>query len=129
MQTAGTVRVKDEVPEDTKPPLARLSGSDPDPSTDLVLPDSDHAALLIKAQPLHIQQLIQTSIDWFLKEIAFKKGFPLVKDKRFMAINALRDNADHLGLREVHDRLFWDVKYANRLASIVSEVLGLNDSW
>ena len=89
----------------------------PDPATDLVLPESDHAALLIKAQLLHIQQLIQNLIDWFLKEIAFEKGFPLVKDKWAMAINVLRDNADNLGLHKVRDRLYWDMRYANHLAS------------
>ena len=105
-----------------KPLLTQPLGSVPDPATDLVLPESEHTALLIKAQPLHIQQLIQSSINWFLKEIAFKKGFPLVKDKWPMAINVLRENTDNLGLCEVRDRLYWDMRYANRLASIVSDL-------
>jgi hypothetical protein len=111
-----------------KPLLTHLSSCEPDPATDLVLPESDHAALLIKAQPLHIQQLIQNSINWFLKEITFEKGFPLVKDKWAMAINALRDNADNMGLREVRDRLYWDMKYAYRLASIVCDLAGIHQS-
>ena len=107
-----------------KPLLTQPLGSVLDPATDLVLPESKHAALLIKAQPLHIQQLIQSSIDWFLKEIAFEKGFPLVEDKRAMAINMLRDNTDNLGLCEVQDWLYWDMRYANYLASIVSDLAG-----
>jgi hypothetical protein len=111
-----------------KPPLTQLSSCEPDPATDLVLPESDHAALLIKAQLLHIQQLIQNSITWFLKEITFEKGFPLVKDKQEMAINMLRDNADNMGLQEVQDWLYWDMKYAYHLASIIHDLAGVHQS-
>ncbi|KAN0093357.1 hypothetical protein V8E55_004141 [Tylopilus felleus] len=85
-------------------------------SVELVPPQSDRVSISLKAQAPHIQQLIQDSIEGFLKDIVFEKAFPLPKEKRAMAINVLMENARHLGLHDIATWLGHDMKYAKQLA-------------
>ena len=88
-------------------------------SVELVPPQSDRASISLKAQAPHIQQLIQDSIERFLKDIVFEKAFPLPKEKRAMAINVLMENARRLGLHDIASQLGRDMKYAKQLAILV----------
>ena len=81
-------------------------------SVELVPPQSDCMSISLKAQVPHIQQLIQDSIEGFLKDIVSEKAFPLPKEKWAMAINVLMENARRLELHDIASRLGRDMKYA-----------------
>lgn len=115
----------DQEPRSSRPPSSNAAkweaadGAVWSSRTYIIVP-SPGGKLALKAQSLHIQQVLRTAIHLqerhFMLQDSFPDREPLAQDSRNLVIDAAREHDEH----EVKDRLRKDATYSRWMASVVS---------